>query len=350
MSNKSFVSDQGLWVDLAGTWSNRITVNNYVDGVRAAEEINHILREAPADVGGEIAFSYTVADAEKLYRDWHILHKFTNGIHYEAVELIDAPFVQKMDPIMQSVYDLNPKDFRTEKNFLFFSRGSSLQDVLLDMVNTEELKVSFASMIGELDNDKPDTLLVEVVSTANYWMVQFEKASEIRSIATDFLAEHEKNWAGYTSERKLELLNEYGLQVGDVLDEHRWYDFFGGKDTVTSIDWNIDDTNPHGKSSTAYGYTYAESRNGKIYINFEATTNTDMYSLPFLLDTITHESRHQNQGQSHNDPKRFNLPKYNQTEWFDRIKYPDEKYWIRPWEIDARAFSALTQLSSQENN
>lgn len=344
MLNKSFTSDQGIWVEMAGNWSNLIDVNQFVDGVRITETVNNILRGAPADVGGEISFPYNVSDAEKLYQDWQTLQKFTNGIHYEAVEWMDAPFVQRMDPVMQELYDLNPKNFRTEENFLLFPRGSSLQDLLLDIVSTEALKESYASMIKDLDTDKPDAKFVETIETAEYWMVQFEKAAEIRDLASSFLAEHEANWENYSDDEKLTLLNEYAHQVGDVLDEKRWYDieWINNRSSVTSVDWNINDPNPAGQASDAYGFTYPTSRNGRIYVNSDATTNTDKYNLSFLLNTVTHEARHQNQGQADYDPDRYNLPESDQTEFFDDVTYPD--YWTQPWEIDARAFADITQL------
>ena len=43
---------------------------------------------------------------------------FANGIHGEADELIDRPFVQRLDPVIQDLYEIDPKDFHTEPTFL----------------------------------------------------------------------------------------------------------------------------------------------------------------------------------------------------------------------------------------
>lgn len=79
----------------------------------------------------------------------------------------------------------------------------------------------------------------------------------------------------------------------------------------------------------------------KIYISDKyGNSPYPLYNLPSVVTTVTHEARHQYQGQAYDDPKQYKLPNYEQTEWFDRINHPD--YWIRPWEIDARAYSGLT--------
>lgn len=226
---------------------------------------------------------------------------------------------------------------------MFFKSGSSLQNLLLEMVDGEALRQSYEAMIAELDTDEPSETFVEEIETANYWSVQFEKAATIRDIANEFLEKHEDEWENYSADEKITRLNEYAHQIGDVLDEKRWYDFCENTNTVVAVRWNVDA--PNYSASVAYGYTYPEARDGYVYINSDAVTDTDQYTLPFVLDTVTHETRHQYQGQAHHSPGRFNLPEDCQTEWFDWNKY--KKYWIRPWEIDARAFAALTQVREE---
>lgn len=85
--------------------------------------MNDILRNAPSDVGGTVAFYKSMTDTENIYSQWQELYKFANGIHYEVAELIDIPFVQKLQPILEDLYNLNPKDFRTKKDFLFIPMG-----------------------------------------------------------------------------------------------------------------------------------------------------------------------------------------------------------------------------------
>lgn len=343
MENQSFVSDQKIWIDLAGTWSRRVNVCKFEEGVNAVNEVNQILSAAPGDVGGIIPFSHTIAEAEDVNRGFLIMQEFTNGIHYETTDLIDTPFTQRMGTVMEALYELSPENFRTKKDFLFFKCGSSLQNLLLEMVDSEVLRQSYEAMITELDTDEPSENFIEEIETANYWSVQFEKAAKIRDIANEFLAQHENEWENYSADEKITRLNEYAHQIGDVLDEKRWYDFFGNTNTIVAVRWDVND--PNYRPRTTYGYTYSQSRDGYVYINFEAATDTAKYTLPFVLDTVTHETRHQYQGQAHHSPERFNLPEDCQTKWFDRNKYED--YWRRPWEIDARAFAATTQLREE---
>ena len=96
----------------------------------------------------------TVGDAEERYEEYQALKDFANGIHGEADELIDIPFTQRLEPVMQSLYDLNPKEFHTEPTFLGIFGGKSLEELLLSTIDSRELKKEYKSMFEALDKDK----------------------------------------------------------------------------------------------------------------------------------------------------------------------------------------------------
>lgn len=348
MGVNSFTSDQDNWITISAELYKESRVYRYMDAVREIERTNEILRNAPADVGGTVAFYKSMVDAESVYSQWQELYKFANGIHYEVAELIDIPFVQKLQPIVEDLYNLNPKDFRTKKDFLFIPRGSSLEDVLIDMVENEELKKSYQTMIEDLDYDEIDSSLLETMEIADYWAQQFEEAAQIRVIAKQYTDLYEEGWKELTADEKLVILNNYALEIGEVLDEKRWYEFWGHKPIVVSVDWDVNDPNYNIKDNEnedeVAGYSAPLSRNGCIYINYEAKENESLYDFSFLLDIVTHETRHLYQGQAKLDMEKFGLPNIIGNEWNFVIKTEDD-YWLRKWEVDARAFAAITQAN-----
>ncbi len=335
MGVNSFTSDQDNWITISAELYKESRVYRYMDAVREIERTNEILRNAPSDVGGTVAFYKSMTDAENIYSQWQELYKFANGIHYEVAELIDMPFVQKLQPILEDLYNLNPKDFRTKKDFLFIPRGSSLEDVLIDMVENEKLKKSYQTMIEDLDYDEIDSSLLETIEIANYWAQQFEEAAQIRVIAKQYTDLYEEGWKELTADEKLVILNNYALDIGEVLDEKRWYEFWGHKPIVVSVDWDVN--NPYvdmvekaDEYKDVAGNSYPLLREGNIYINQRAQGNDSLYDFAFVLDTVTHETRHLYQGQARYDREKFGLPEVIGSEWhFDENIKPD--YWLQPW-------------------
>lgn len=55
---------------------------------------------------------------------------------------------------------------------------------------------------------------------------------------------------------------------------------------------------------------------------------------------MAHETRHQYQGQAKNSPKTFEILISITDTWLNDYTI---SYYVRPWEIDARAFAALSQ-------
>ena len=167
MANKSFISVHDEWKDIASRWRRLTDIEEYKESVRATEEINYILQNAPSDLGGSIPFGHTVGEADELCYKHNKIEQFTNSIHYEVVDLLEEQFVRQLDPVLQSLYDLSPKEFRTKGDFLFVSRGSSLQELLVDMVDTKDLRDSYNAMIDNLDKDEVSEDLNETINIVN---------------------------------------------------------------------------------------------------------------------------------------------------------------------------------------
>ncbi|WP_455717534.1 hypothetical protein [Anaerosporobacter sp.] len=340
--NKSLVSDSNIWIDIAGAWSrcSKEPSENFSEGLRAVDTINNILGNAPSDVGGTINLGVTINEVNELLIKWDQVQNFTNSIHYEIAEIVDLPYTKKANQVMEDVYNLSPQDFRTEENILIWERGESLEELLVKIITDSTAKASYEALVNLLDNDIPDAKFEEIMKDTHYWLVEFEKNHKIREYAAEFIKKHQSKWDSYSHKEKIKLLNDYAVEIGKCMDNEKWYDFFTGHKIVTSVEYATSD--PHyDPTSTAYGYTYAQSKDGKIYISDKYGNSSDpLYNLPSVVTTVTHEARHQYQGQAYDDPKRYNLPNYEQTEWFDRINHPG--YWLRPWEIDARAYSGLS--------
>lgn len=341
--NITLISNENSWINIAGSWSlcSEKPSKFFSEGVSAATEINWALNHAPSDIGGTINLGVTTDDVDKLLERWEYMQNFSNSIHYELAEFVDIPYTKKASQVMEDVYNLDPKDFSMlEKNHVW---ASSLQDLVLGIVNVSSARASYETLVATLDCDKPDATLAEVMKDSNYWAVEFEKTNKIRAYATEFYNKYVAKWDSYTDEEKLKLLNKYAKEIGKIIDNTDQFDFITGHILIRSVKFASSDPD-YDPQKHSYGYTYAQSRNGIIYIS-DMFRNIDnpMFDLSFALTVVTHEARHQYQGQAFYNPKRYNLPKYEQTEWFNKKKYPDNKvYWELPWEIDARAYSCLT--------
>lgn len=340
MGNNTFISDQENWVSTAYSLYSK-PILAYVDAVEAMVKANQILRDAPAEAGGSIPFSCPVTEAERLYSKWQDLCDFTNGIHYEAADLIDVPFTQNMGALIESLYDLQPKNFKTEKSFFSFEKEYSLEELLIEMEENAELKKSYESMINDLDTDTIDVSLKESIELADYWANQFEQAKEISQIAKKYTDEHKDEWENYTDEKKLEVLEEYAIEIGAVMYDGNVFEELFNKSVADSVSWDTDDQNERSQEDIekARGYTYPLSLDGYIYINQNAKTSTNEYDFDSLLETVTHETRHLYQGYAYKEDC-FDVPESLKNDWNMR-RYIADKYWTSLWEVDARAYAAI---------
>lgn len=335
-------SSLAKWIDPpALKWNGMGTLsNNFEIGLDVANSINNILAGAPSDVGGLIVIDIRRNELEDLRSRRLDLKKFADGIHYEVAELIDVPFSLSLEVLMQDVYDLSPKDFRTESNLLMFETGASLESLLLNTFTNSTLKNDYINQVKMLDEDVPVQDFKDTIQDAKYWQKEFEKADEIHLIADEFFAEHDATWENKTKDEKKELLNEYCIEIGRVMDEKKWSELFRGNQIGQQLYWISEDINGN-TASTAYGFTYPESCDGKVYISDSfGIGGSPEYDLEKVLNTVTHETRHQFQAFAVDNSDRYDLPIELQTNW--TMKYNKAiKYWFKPIEIDARAFAAL---------
>ncbi len=270
------------------------------------------------------------------------LKNFTDSIHYEVAELIDIPFTQRLEPIMQAAYDLSPKEFRTSKPLLgFIPWGSSLEEILFGAINEAGLKDDFnlKEKTKLLNEDTPSQNLSDAIYDAKFWAKEFDKAHEAQKLSEEFLAKNEKDWETKTPDEKQKLLEEYAIQLGEIYGEGK-----KGTPIVTSVMWSSQDTDSRaGKMKNAWGYTYSfdNPRTGVIFIKDTYGINDPVSNdIHHALNTVTHEARHQYQSAAFDDPSGYGTPADISTDWQDWSK----NYWVRPMEIDARAMSAYVTI------
>jgi hypothetical protein len=341
---KTFFSEISFWLDNpTRNWSGMGSVSNRFEaGFHAVSRLNRILENAPRDVGGPIAFRITPNRLDNLRIRRLILKTFVDSIHYEIAERVDMPFAKSLEHVMETVYDLKPENFRVRKDGLFASSGQSLKTLLLSITADEEIRKAFLEQIEMLEDSEPDYSMQVAIAEAKYWIAEFEKAEDIHLLAQDFIDKNERDWPSKTPEERKALLQEYAISAGEVMDNPKWYDFFGfHKPIVRAVAWISEDPNAGG-STTAYGYTYAQSRNGIVYLNDSfGTGDPAEFDMHKALNTVTHETRHQYQAAADVDTTRYNTPESLSEAWFNS-KYKD--YWKKPIEVDARAFAGLATI------
>lgn len=350
MVARTFISDQPDWIN--GPSANWVgmginTSDSFEPALTAAENVNDILNTAPSDLGGPITIGITQAELVKLREDFMVIKSFADAIHYEVAELIDVPFAQKLEPVVQQSYDLSPENFRTEKNILFVPRGKSLQELISGVIEDDALKKDFESKVKSLNDDEVRQDLKDVMDDARFWAEEFEKAEVISAIQRKFIEDHAAEWDNLSRDERIELIEEYAIAVGRALDEKHFYDFFRGDPIARDVIWGLEDPGYTPNLADSWGWTYPSRRDGLIYINDNfATGNPPNNDLNMLLNTVTHETRHQYQNQVVHDTGRFDTPS-SLVGRFDRDNAinTNERYWRRPVEIDARGFAALCSFN-----
>lgn len=335
------VSDMSSWIDPpARQWNSVGGQNDNLEyALAAAQDANSLLSTARPEVGSTIPLAISNADLEEIRRRRIICKTFTDGIHYEVAELVDEPFSLALEPVINAVYDLNPKDFKVKRGIFGWGKADTLEDLLIDTIQDTSLKEAFEKQCKNLDEDEVSAGLKEALKEAKFWEKEFEKAREIEAIAQTFYDKYSAQWDSMTQAEQIDALKKYSTQISDIMDARKWYEPFR-KHIVFDVQWATQDTYGSG-SSGAYGYTYS-SQPGIIYINDSfGTGNPPQFDLQKLINTVTHETRHQYQTEAVNNPDRFNVPTNMQTDWSSR---PID-YWTRPIEIDARAFAGMAAIS-----
>ena len=271
----------------------------------------------------------TADDIEELNEKRRKLVSFVNGIHYEISQLVDNPFALMMGNVAEVSYDLDPSDIEVKVgDFGPFDIKASLTGLVYSSIEDEKLKTDFKAKADALDDDVVPYKLDQAILEAEYWKNEYEKSIECGEIANAiFTPEVREQWADITPEERLAYITQYKDEISVVLGE-------GTHITPDDIGF-----------CNGFGVSYNVSGIGinEAFI-YEPTGN---YSLDKLIDTTTHEMRHQYQDAAVENPDKYGVPDGVYEEWtqkyIDSGKYT--KYYQQPIEADAKAYAALSRLN-----
>jgi len=166
---------------------------------------------------------------------------------------------------------------------------------------------------------------------------RINETSEV--LADVFTADVIANWSEMSIEERTAKINEYYIKAGEKL----------GIDTKGVIVEPMPSQTP---GSINLGYN---SGDGYIHINQDVMANPDM--LGQVIDTATHEMRHQFQSDVIENPERFpDIPKEVLDTWryeldpnnYINPDYDPQGYYKQEVECDARDFSADVMTSYME--
>lgn len=295
---------------------------------------------------GSLRLSVKMNEIETLNEKRRKLVSFANGIHYEIYEMVDNPFCLSLSDTAHKAYGLNPSDIKvTTGQFLFWNTNTSLTDLLVATIEDKELKNDFRAKFKALDKDKPSATLSDAMTEARFWKNEFQKAIECKAIAEGiFTKDVRNNWSAITQDERKKIIDDYVNKVGQVMyGERSWWDKLWG-----SYPSNIKEVNYN-----ASGFGVA-NLNQTIGINPDFVSNpAKNYSVDKVIDTLTHEIRHQYQYDVRKDPKKYGVPDSLRSEWdyknyieYDQNinNYPD--YYRQEHERDARAFASVARPSN----
>lgn len=271
----------------------------------------------------------TSDEIEELNEKRRKLVSFANGIHYEISQLVDNPFSLAMGELAEASYDLDPSDIKVKTgDFGPFDIKTSLTDLVYSSIEDDQLKSDFEAKADALDDDVVPYELDQAILEAEYWQKEYDKSVECGEIANRiFTPEVREQWPDMTPEERLAYITQYKDEISVVLGE-------GTHITPEDIGY-----------CDGYGVSYDP---GGIGINKDFIFNpTGNYSLDKLIDTTTHEMRHQYQNAAEDDPERYGVPDSVYSEWTQTYIESDKDYtgyYQQSVEADAKAYAALSRL------
>ncbi len=324
------------WVDSSNKWYN--SVSTYVDPLYDAfqEAENAMTIVANARDIGSLSINLTFSEIEELNEKRRKFVSFCNGIHYEISQLVDNPFSVRISKLLDTAYALNPSDYKVKTGkILWWDTMTSLKDLMSSTTIDKELKQDFVNRFQSLDKDEIPTDLKDVIKDAQFWEGEFKKSNQCQEIATQvFTKEIRANWASMPYDEKKSVIETYVNQISKIL--------FNESKTPIVYDAPV-----YGESSYKKILIFT---NRKISINpnfiSDATAN---YCVDKIIDTLTHETRHQYQEMVKQNPKKYGISDSLKNEWNAAyISYNQDytKYYHQEIERDARSFAALS--SSEE--
>jgi hypothetical protein len=219
-------------------------------------------------------------------------------------------------------------------------RSYTLSNLLSSTYVDDKLKNDFLKQCETLDNDKiePSSNLGEAIKESVFWENEFKKSAECERIAEEiFTLQVREQWVNYTEDERKVIIENYAQRIGQVFyGEREFWDKLLNKHP--SIIENFE--------YTAKGFGVSNGY-GNIAVNpaFAASPVKD-YSVDKIIDTVTHEVRHEYQKLIKKDPDGFGIPRRLLNEWNQPYipSKPDYvPYYEQDVERDARAFAALSR-------
>jgi hypothetical protein len=344
MSIKDFESVELSWITVAGVLNN----GNYADIVSvhfdAAYKVSIEAENLVSSLGnvGPLNLNINMNEIGYLHERRRELLSFCNSINYEVAELIDVPFGKDISEIIEDAYHLNPKDITVKTTGIFGIQNSiNLASVMSKAIDDSELQKDFNAKVSDLNKDKIEDTLEDEIKNVLFWEKEYHKAEQCKVAAQEvFTKEVRANWNSYNDATKKKYIKRYADKVSIIIGE--------GKDIVKKFKIEKMD---------GFGYNSATKKTVAISDEFLKPTNTIVtgYDVDKIIETITHETRHQYQHVS-SDSSILNILNVNKykasdsvvTDWSLPYKSPGAKYkyidyWKQPVENDARGFAALAR-------
>lgn len=325
-------SQSSTWIDISDQLYNeaKFGMNGLYNALDYAMQATDIVTEA-GDIG-ELSISVLESEIETLNEKRRMLVSFANGIHYEISQLVDNLFSVELGKLAERVIALNPSDIEVNMGTSKVDTDcQSLMSLITYNIYDEGLKENFEAQVQSLDEDVIEYTLAQAIIEALFWEKEYQKAIECGEAADRIFTEEIKsNWGNMTSEERIEIINEYKDAIGII---------FGEGINITTSDVKYDNEVQDG---------FGKSFGGYIAINPNFINDpTGNYSVDKLIDTITHEMRHEYQVYVIANPDLFEEPENVYYDW--SLKYipprPEyEPYYHQPKEEDARSFAALARL------
>lgn len=325
-------SSSEKWLEIS-----EVLFTKFSDGTTSLYTALECARDAIAKVDaagdvGSLQLSISYDDIDALNEKRRKLVSFANGIHYEVSQLVDQPFSEKMCRLAEKVYDLDPSDIKVGT---YACPGVDFCQTLTALISSgikdAELSADFQEKVESLDYDEPSYDLSQAMIEAKYWEKEYQKSIKCGKIADQiFTMDIRMNWDTMLPGERKVVVEAYKNEIGTILGE-------GSNITLEQVRYD------------AKGF--GGSGDGVIYINQSFIDNpVENYSVDKMIDTLTHEMRHQYQHQVKADPEKYGAPDNVYSDWSleyissDDLEKPYLQYYSQPVEEDAKAFAALSRL------
>lgn len=316
------------WSGLANHWYNRVSDINTSLGTMCTEAEKAVNLVTSNLEVGRLAMPSSKSQLDLLNVNRRKIVSFCNGIHYEIYQEIDNPFATRMSEVAGAAYDLNPSDIRTSWKVMggISIPKPSLTDMIKVTIFDPSLRADFEEKYRALDADRPSGTLSDAITEARFWQKEFDKSEEIARVADRIFTDQvRKDWSTMTENERKAVLEQYVSECSTVMGE--------GTQIVTKLEYN----------AGGYGVSYG---NGTIAINPAFVTDPEgNYALDKVIDTLTHETRHQFQQEVRSDPAKFGVSPSLQAEWelpYVSSSVDYEGYFNQEVERDARGFAAVS--------